>query len=300
MRVHEGSAPVRGVNAVARALHRSRLLVLCYHTVDDAAQFEAQLRALVRRRRPVTLAAVEAAATGGAALPPGSVLVTFDDGDRTVLERGLPILQRLGIPAALFVVTGLLDGDDPFWWDEATYLAEHGGTSPVSAGATGTLVRALKEVPDAERRSALDELRRTAASPAPRHRQLNGSDLRELEAGGVAIGSHTVTHPCLDRCDPSVVAGELRGSRAALEELLGHRVTSLAYPNGNVSPAVRAAVHDAGYDVAFAFDHQLSPLPVPDRLMISRVRVDSTTTLDRFEMLVSGLHPALHQLRGRP
>lgn len=300
MSLNEGSALVRAANSIGRVLRRSQLLVLCYHGIDDPRRFGEQMQVLGRRRRPVSLDDVVAAATSGRALPPGSVLVTFDDGDRTVLEDGLPVLRDLHVPAALFVISGLLGGDEPFWWDEVDHLARNGGTSTVAPGADRTLVRALKEIPDTERRAAIAELRRTSSSPAPRRRQLDRADLLELEAGGIAIGSHTVDHPCLDRCDPAVVERELVDSRVALEELLGHPVVAFAYPNGNVSPAVRRLVSDAGYSVAFGFDHRLSASPVPDPLLISRVRVDSTTEISRFEMLISGVHPALHHLRGRP
>ncbi|MFF9275494.1 polysaccharide deacetylase family protein [Streptomyces griseosporeus] len=45
---------------------------------------------------------------GGA--PRRSVLLTFDDGYRSFLEEGLPVLRELGVPATVFVLSGLLGG----------------------------------------------------------------------------------------------------------------------------------------------------------------------------------------------
>jgi peptidoglycan/xylan/chitin deacetylase (PgdA/CDA1 family) len=55
----------------------------------------------------------------GATLPTGAVLITFDDGYRDNLANALPILQRHGYPAVIFVPIGYLDGDRPLPHEEA-------------------------------------------------------------------------------------------------------------------------------------------------------------------------------------
>ncbi|MFC8517452.1 polysaccharide deacetylase family protein [Streptomyces sp. NPDC057257] len=42
--------------------------------------------------------------------PRRSVLLTFDDGYQAFLDEGLPVLRELGVPATVFVLTGLLGG----------------------------------------------------------------------------------------------------------------------------------------------------------------------------------------------
>ncbi len=59
------------------------------------------------------------------------------------------------------------------------------------------------------------------------------------------------------------------------------------------------AVKSCGHDVAFCFDHALEHLPVRDPFTISRVRVSSTTSIDRLAIIVSGLHPWIHRKAGR-
>ena len=311
------SSPVAGLaNRISSTATAGQLLVLAYHGVDDAEMFGAQMRELVRHRRPVTLAAVEASLRGGAPIERGSVLVTFDDGHRSVLDAGMPILSDLAIPAALFVVTGLIGTDQPFWWNEVVDLVGKGGSvdglgahgqdpvgGPVDA-ADGpadavALVRHLRRVPNAARLAAIDQLRRSANRPADRCPQLQPDDLVQFEAGGIAIGSHSVSHPCLDRCPEAEIREELVGSREHLESMLGHPVVSLAYPNGNVDERVRRCAADAGYELALRFDHRLQRTPIADPLLVSRVRVDSNTPMDRFRLLVSGAHSAIHHARGR-
>jgi peptidoglycan/xylan/chitin deacetylase (PgdA/CDA1 family) len=91
--------------------HADRLAVLGYHGIEDPAGFEAHLDHLQRFCHPVSLEQVEAAAHDGRPMPPHSVLVTFDDGDRSVYTEALPRLAARSIPAVCFVIPGLVGTD---------------------------------------------------------------------------------------------------------------------------------------------------------------------------------------------
>jgi peptidoglycan/xylan/chitin deacetylase (PgdA/CDA1 family) len=247
----------------------------------------------------VSLAEVLSAFEGGAPLPRRAVLVTFDDGHRSVLDVGLPLLRERGIPAVAFVVAGLVDTDTPFWWTETIELAGRGGSvAGMPPLAPPDVVRALKRAPDDRRRDAIEELRRTASGLVTPTPQLSSADLRALESAGIAIGNHTWSHPCLGRCSDDVVREEIERAHGMLEDALGHAPASFAYPDGDYDPRAAWALRDLGYRAAFLFDHRLS-LPRPrDRMAVSRLRVNSTTTLDRFRTITSGLHPTVHRARG--
>ncbi|MFI9121690.1 polysaccharide deacetylase family protein [Streptomyces bikiniensis] len=91
--------------------------------------------------------------------------------------------------------------------------------------------------------------------PAP---MMTLSQAPRLEQYGMEVGAHTVTHPQLDTLASNVLRRELRESKAALEDVLGHEVIHLAYPHGYNSPAVRRAAKAAGYASAVAVRHALS------------------------------------------
>jgi peptidoglycan/xylan/chitin deacetylase (PgdA/CDA1 family) len=57
-----------------------------------------------------------------------AVLITFDDGHRDNLEYALPVLDRLGVKALFFVITGLADADNDasMRWTEVADLAAAG------------------------------------------------------------------------------------------------------------------------------------------------------------------------------
>jgi peptidoglycan/xylan/chitin deacetylase (PgdA/CDA1 family) len=277
-----------------------RLTVLAYHGVDDAASFRHQLTYLARTMRPVSLNDVLAAMHGGRTLPARAVLLTFDDGHRSLLETGLPLLRERGFPAVAFIVPGVLDSDQPFWWAEAEQLLRQGGRSERYPGLTSeALVWRLKRVPDAERLEVVAELRETANGRPPRTPQLRRAELPLLESAGITIGNHSVTHPCLPHCDDGKVVAEVTEAHRLLGDALGHEPVAFAYPNGDWDQRAEVALAGAGYETAFLFDHRSNPSTPRHPLRISRLRVNSTTSLARLAMIVSGLHPALHRARGR-
>lgn len=289
------------LQAVFRRRSGGRLPVLAYHGVDDPEGFRAQLDYLLRTRRPVSLDEVLDAAAGRRPLPGRPVLITFDDGERSVLEHGLPILRERGVPAAVFVVAGLLDSDCPFWWTEVAHLVAAGGTARACPGLTGEeMVRVLKRVPDEVRLAVIEELRATSRDGAPRTPQLRRRELAVLESGGIAVASHSLTHPCLSRCGEEKRRAEVTESMRILTEALGRPPRAFAYPDGDVDGPTARAVEEAGYEAAFLFDHRVGPIRPPDPLRISRVRVATTASLDRFATIVSGLHPAVHRARRLP
>ncbi|NOX38516.1 MAG: polysaccharide deacetylase family protein [Calditrichaeota bacterium] len=78
---------------------------------------------------------------------------------------------------------------------------------------------------------------------------LNWQQLRELQAAGWEVASHTLTHRALPFLNARVLEKELRDSRNRLEAALGGPVVSVAYPFGLVNARVLRAARDAGYRV---------------------------------------------------
>jgi peptidoglycan/xylan/chitin deacetylase (PgdA/CDA1 family) len=281
-----------------RARTSRRLTVLAYHGVDDAERFAGHLDEIRLRGHAVTL--TEALdGIEGATLPRNPVLITFDDGARSVFEVGAPLLRERGLPAVAFVVAGSLDGEQPLWFDEVRDLVRRGGrTDVVPDGSPDAVVRSLKRLPDARRRAAIDELRAIVHGPKLRIRQLDRSDLLQLESMGVAVGNHSMTHPCLSRCEDGSVEREITLAHEQLTRALGRAPRAFAYPDGDDDPRAAAILRELGYRAGFLFDHRPAMLPAPDPMRISRVRVNAWTTPDRFRLILSGLHPALHHARG--
>jgi peptidoglycan/xylan/chitin deacetylase (PgdA/CDA1 family) len=199
-------------------------LVLCYHAVSDdlpaplavtPEALERQLRLLVKRGyRSVGFTE----AVGG----PGEgkrLSITFDDGFRSVHDLALPILERLGLTATLFVPTAYPGSQDPMAWPG--------------------IDRWSREGYDEEMLS------------------LDVPDLVDLAGRGWELGAHSHTHPHLSHLGPAELEEELVRPKAQLEEWLDRPCTSIAYPYGDFSEAVVDAAGRAGYTAAAGLDAAL-------------------------------------------
>lgn len=92
----------------------------CYRTETvHPDRFREQIAGLQSRGFIVwPLSRVVAASASGSPIPPRTVVITFDDGFRSVYTYAWPILKELNAPATIFLCTGYLDGTDPFPFDD--------------------------------------------------------------------------------------------------------------------------------------------------------------------------------------
>lgn len=84
----------------------------------------------------------------------------------------------------------------------------------------------------------------------PLDRMLSWCHVRELAAAGMEIGAHSRSHAQLDQIPDQALYAELYDSKALLEDQIGHKVGSFAYPYGYSSKRVREAVQAIGYSQA--------------------------------------------------
>ena len=94
----------------------------------------------------------------------------------------------------------------------------------------------------------------------PRWPLMSASQVGELIAAGMEIGSHGATHTRLAGLGADQLEAEVSGSRASLSELVGDQVRGFAYPYGSMDAAARQAVRDAGYDYACAVQTPIAEL----------------------------------------
>lgn len=258
------SAVKRGLLSVghyARRLHRDRfpgVAVLAYHGVraDDwqpgtmvfeglhvrASELDAHCRLLCETCHPIGLAQWRAARDGGAPLPARPVLVTFDDGYRTLSTLAQPIVQRYGIPAVAFVCSEPVERQQLFWHDA---LAQACGE---------TAVERAKSLPFEQWQATREPCRRAAAAGDP-HAPLSIDEVRALACNGIEIGAHTAAHPILARLPLEQQSEQIVQNKQALESWTNRPVTAFAYPNGqpgrDYTSATVALVKQNGFDLAF-------------------------------------------------
>ena len=106
----------------------------------------------------------------------------------------------------------------------------------------------------------------------PRRRLMDAAQIREMEAAGVSIGSHTLSHPRLPECRHDDKGREIGDSKARLEDLLGHAVEHFAYPYGQYDDRDRERVAEAGYRSACSTRSGFNN-PGTDRFQLRRIEI---------------------------
>jgi peptidoglycan/xylan/chitin deacetylase (PgdA/CDA1 family) len=317
-----------GAFAPFRAANRGRVLILTYHRFSRGADalatpesdFDAHLEYLKAHYTLVPLSRVAAHYAGKKELPARAACVTIDDGFADAYEIAFPLLRRHGVPAALFVITDFLDGRAWMWTDKLRHVAlattaerlntEVGGRSfdiglggrDSRLGAAGRVNSELKRLAPGAREEAIERIAsahgvKLPALPPAEFGPVTWEQAREMDAGGVEIGSHTVSHPILTTTDDDELRRELRDSRARLEEELGRGVELFCYPNGACDERVRREAASAGYACAVTTEPGLNERRGADPLALRRVPAE--TDLPHFVQSTSGFEELKNRLRGR-
>jgi len=281
----------RGFDAISFRLGRQvPVVVFIYHSVHPDAQegfgpweyavtpsrFERQVDAITDRYAVRPLGELVAAGRDGSVPTEPTAAVTFDDGFRDNLTEALPILDRYGAPATVFVAGKYLDGPPPY---EYRLAAKISSTDHVTTTVGDTTVdRALRS--RADRREAYEAIRRELKFERSDVREtvlediagttdgvpvmLTGEELRDLaDSSLITVGAHGYEHVPLTAFDEAALARDVSQSRSTVESCLGSPVALFSYPYGAHDETVVGAVREAGFTAAVT--------TVPHRLPASRL-----------------------------
>jgi len=284
----------RLARSLSRRVTSSRLRVLAYHEVNDAAAFRRHLEVLRENYSVIDGAAAVASVTSGRSLPDNPVWITFDDGYRSVVTEALPLLQEFGMPATLFVNPGTIETGDPHWWDLIKAASDVNAEFARYLGLSGSLVE-LKSVPDSLRRDAV-ELARSVVPPeeisAIARRVADRACLDDWTRAGMQVGNHTWDHACFDMCSPAQQENQITQAATWLsDEGYGTSQSVFAYPNGDRTEFAESILTSLGVRGACLFDHRLVT-PTANELNISRLRISASAPTKRFRAVISGVHSA--------
>lgn len=218
----------------------ARSAILTWHSLDDSGSvvstppqvFRRQIESLCEAKIPI----VPLDRVGRI---PGSVALTFDDGYGNLADHAFPMLEQLGLPATVFIVS--------------RYCGLSNQWPGQPAGS----------VPDLS--------------------LLGWEELAALPRG-IAVGAHTATHPHLTELPPDECDRELRECRDEIEQRLSRQVSTLAYPYGATSDAVRRM---AGRYFSLAAGTSLGFLS-PDSNPLNMPRIDMYYFRDGFSANLFG------------
>lgn len=299
-----------------RLPQRDCLLIINHHRIGDgddafgSAGFSAGAEELDEQigwlKRHLPVVGLEEALEAASQKRRGCrVLITFDDGYRDNYDVAFPILRSHGLPAAFFLVTSFAGGGQVPWWDRIVYLlntARHRkfllrypAAQEIDLDADGG-ARSLRRVLDLYKRPdnrdgarflrEFAEASRGDQPPVSERLFLNWDEAREMLRSGMAVGSHTHTHPVLSQLSAEEQRQEMTQSRELLQNALGIRCDTLAYPVGNpdsYTAETQAIAREAGYRAAFSFHGGTNFAPAPQPYNLLRVS-GGGQSLDRFRI----------------
>jgi peptidoglycan/xylan/chitin deacetylase (PgdA/CDA1 family) len=216
-------------------------------------------------------------------LPLKTVIVTFDDGWRDNYMYAFPVLRKYSIPATIFLTTQFVGKKHVFWQEKLRFLLsrlhEHVVNSSVEFPAclqelptmsrdyfqVQNLKDAIMHLPDKLKYAdqivrndiiiCLEQYLNRPRLPTESNSFLNWEELREMAQFQVTFGSHGASHKILTLLSPKEITEELSASKRQIEEELGVKVTTFAYPDGSYNEFIINKLRAYGYKSALTIKH---------------------------------------------
>lgn len=298
------------------------LLVLNYHRIGDSRStiwdhdlwsatqdsFDWQVQHLKRHFDvvgPEDLEHVQASKRGR------HIFITFDDGYRDNYDLAFPVLRAHGVSGTFFLATRFIDQPYVSWWDEvawmirsstreflevANWLPEPMLIDKLNPQVTiRTLLKILKTLDSQKTQQFLDDLGNdTGCGRCPARNAaemwMNWDMIREMRAGGMHFGAHTVNHPVLARLPIEQQRWEIVESRRRIEQEIGEKVNVFSYPVGGAETCTeetRQCLRDEGFQWAFRYGIGYRRNPFEDPMQIPRLAVEQTLGRSMFQSLTT-------------
>lgn len=313
--VKRGVSSRWGWRSVGALLRKPGVIVLTYHRIlgEDRSwsglpveRFASQMRWLREHCDPIAVDNLrDEAARPRRARP--AVLVTFDDGYRDYHDLAYPVLESLGIPAVVFVVTSLLDEGGMMWTDQvqsASLAAKKDRVTLPWSGESvalpdaaaraelGARARAhLKSIPDGERRAVIATLLHELGDPPPKDRQMLTWDEVRRTMKLTTFGGHSHTHPIMSRLTAADCDREVRLCKERIAAETGRAPSTFAYPNGrrtDYTPETQRILQRHGFATAFATSEGIAG-PDSDWMAVKRLPAEAARDLPEFAWLAAGM-----------
>jgi peptidoglycan/xylan/chitin deacetylase (PgdA/CDA1 family) len=277
----EGGVPVLCYHYLRRAGGPLRFMkvllyvVLSLPVLDDnevwtqtEGAFEKQMKYLHENGyQTITLDDLTRWQQGRSGLPQKPVVVTFDDGDRSVYDYAWPILEKYGFKAAYFIITSRVgqqwEGLDFLTWDELRELRES-GTFSIESHTHDLHYKA--------------------------------GDKHDARPVVVAASAGWHAFDGYDRWEEKVL-DDLRRSRDAIELHVGDRPRYLAWPYGHGNEDTERVAAEAGFErTCWLRAGMNEPLPAgaslsqAQRLPVKRYAISARTSMRTFKKILAGEH----------
>lgn len=274
-------------NGIIRFYFRKNLRVLAYHDVPNKDIFSSHIKYLKLHYNIISIETLrESLLNDDVKLPNYSLLITFDDGYRNVLENGLPVLIKNKVSSCIFIITRYIDTTTNFWWKD---VEVHGKVKGESSKEIRQTINELKKITNKERIAILNKISSTE------QKQLTSKELRYMKRNNMYIGNHTHNHPMLNNCSDDEIQNELEVSKSLFDQWNIEGFEVFAYPNGDRTEKTVDILLKNHIKLAFLFDHSINSTNISS-MGISRIKTNADMPLSELKVKASGLHSLISNL----
>lgn len=192
-------------------------------------------------------------------MPPKPVVITFDDGERSVYTVAFPALKKRGFTSTVFLVSDFIGKTLYHTVEDRAYNE----SAPVITG---------KRIWKFE--------------------MLDWDEVREMKKNGFSFQSHSKNHAELISMNSEELKTQLLDSKRKIESEIGSNVEYFSYPWGEFNYVIKETLKDCGYKAAFACEIR-DPVLKHDKDSYSMERYEITpfTSRNSFKIIVWGCMP---------
>lgn len=126
---------------------------------------------------------------------------------------------------------------------------------------------------------------------------LTTSQIQEMAAAGMSVGSHGVTHAFFDDMSESVVSAELLQSKEVIESCVVGGVNAFSAPGGRYNPFVLTTTRKLGYRIFCTSDFNLLTQKCAEGV-VSRMPVKQSTSFQTFKKMANGDRSFVQKQKG--
>jgi len=325
-----------GLNAMYchfRGMSRSGhgITILAYHDISEGKYlylsvpekvFQMHIEFLLKNKyHVISLKRAVMMLKTGERIPKKTVVITFDDGYKSMFTTVFPLVKKNQIPITIFLSVEPLITGRPLFVDALTFVFENTlekkldltsfGLQQYSLDIDSERLKAISDIDQYGKRTSNESKEQILAAVFSalkidredsrlKNLMLNWNEVKEMHKHGVTFGAHTVSHPNLTNISEEEARTELSESKKIIEKNIGENVDFFAYPYGSrdsYNLKIRTMVEESDFTAACILTSGVNKAG-DDLFLLKRTNITYADSLKphwlyvhpHFSVTLSGLH----------
>jgi len=232
-----------------------------------------------------------------------TLVVTFDDGYYDNYSLAMPVLNKYGISATIFLATDYIDSGELFWFDAVagfinTFEEDLLKLSSINltfdltkksrTNVFKTIGSILKNSDDSVRVSLMDEIYNkynysVIDEDYEKAKPLSWDNVIEMSQNNIEFGAHSKSHCFLSRISSNQLSSEINESKLKIEKMIGIPVNSFCYPAGDTNQKIMDTVKSSNIFFGVGYKHGLNKKTDIIQYNLNREHVELDVSLELFK-----------------